>query len=179
MLANEKNTTTVFSMKKVLIYTDGSSRGNPGPGGYGIVLLSGERKRELSGGFSRTTNNRMELMAVIAGLEALNRVCQVEVYSDSTYVINAMNKGWSLGWKAHGWAKKDKNPLKNADLWKRLYLASQKHEVSWIWVKGHAGNVYNECCDVLATSAAQQEDLPADEYYLTSEAGDSDLFSET
>lgn len=164
-------------MKKVLIYTDGSSRGNPGPGGYGTVLLSGDNQRELSGGFAKTTNNRMELMAVIMGLEALNRACEVEVYSDSAYVINAMKKEWILGWKANGWAKKHKQPLKNADLWQRLYLVALKHEVTWIWVKGHAGNLYNERCDVLATTAAQEDDLPPDSAYIIAESGDIDLFN--
>jgi len=165
-------------MKKVLIYTDGSSRGNPGPGGYGTVLLSGDHKRELSGGFAKTTNNRMELMAVIIGLEALNRDCQVEVISDSKYVINAMTQGWIIGWKANGWAKKHKQPLKNADLWKRLYLIAQKHDITWTWVKGHAGNLYNEVCDELATTAAQEQDLPPDVAYLEYEMGESDLFNE-
>lgn len=163
-------------MKKVLIYTDGSARGNPGPGGYGTVLLSGEHKRELSGGFSRTTNNRMELLAVIKGLGALNQACHVEVYSDSRYVINAMTEGWIEGWKALGWAKKGHKVLKNADLWKQLYEAALRHDVKWIWVKGHAGNEYNEVCDELATTAAQQDGLPADQAYLDAEAGDAELF---
>ena len=115
-------------------------------------------------------------MAVISGIEALNQACQIEVYSDSKYVINAMNQGWVEGWKANGWAKKHKQPLKNADLWKRLYSATQKHSITWIWVKGHAGNHYNERCDELATTAAQQEDLPADEAYLIAEQSDADLF---
>ncbi len=177
VFANEKKTTTVLVMKKVVIYTDGSSRGNPGPGGYGTVLLSGDHKRELSGGFAKTTNNRMELMAVITGLEALNRACQVEVISDSKYVINAMEKGWILGWKANGWAKKQKQPLKNADLWQRLYLTALMHEMTWTWVKGHAGNLYNERCDILATTAAQGKKLPPDEAYLIAEEGDTDLFN--
>ncbi len=165
-------------MKKVIIYTDGSSRGNPGPGGYGTVLLSGDHKRELSGGYAKTTNNRMELMAVIAGLEALNCSCEVEVISDSKYVINAMTQGWVLGWKANGWAKKHKQPLKNADLWRRLDLTALRHEVMWTWVKGHAGNLYNERCDFLATTAAKEDDLPPDGAYLLAESGNSDLFSE-
>lgn len=150
-------------MKKVLIYTDGSSRGNPGPGGYGAILLSGEHQKERSGGYKETTNNRMELMAVIVALEALKVPCIVEVISDSRYVINAMDKGWIHAWRQKGWAKADKKPLKNTDLWKRVYDAMQIHEVKWTWVKGHAGNKYNERCDELATSAALGENLLVDE----------------
>lgn len=164
-------------MKEVLIYTDGSSRGNPGPGGYGAVLISGRHERELSGGFRKTTNNRMELLAVIVGLEALNQPCRVEVYSDSRYVINAMVQGWVEGWKANGWAKKHKAPLKNADLWRRLYTISQTHEVTWTWVKGHAGNLYNEKCDLLATTAAQSDGQLVDEGYELTEEGGEDLFT--
>lgn len=163
-------------MKKVLIYTDGSSRGNPGPGGYGALLLSGEHKKQLSGGYKETTNNRMELMAVIVALESLNMACEVEVISDSRYVINAMSKGWMKGWRQRGWTKADKKPLKNVDLWKRLYLAEQAHDMKWTWVKGHAGNEYNECCDHLATSAALGKNLPVDEGYIA-EGDDPDLFS--
>lgn len=162
-------------MKKVLIYTDGSSRGNPGPGGYGAILLSGEHQKEQSGGYEKTTNNRMELMAVLVALEALKKPCQVEVFSDSRYVINALDKGWLHGWHQRGWVKADKKPLKNVDLWKRVHAAIQAHEIVWTWVKGHAGNKYNERCDVLATSAAQGENLPVDNGFC--ESGDSpDLF---
>jgi ribonuclease HI len=149
-------------MKKVIIYTDGSSRGNPGPGGYGAIMLSGEHQKERSGGYKKTTNNRMELMAVIVAMEALKMPCQVEVFSDSKYVINALEKGWINGWRQRGWAKAGKKPLKNVDLWKRVYDAIQPHEVKWIWVKGHAGNRYNERCDFLATFAAQGKNLPLD-----------------
>ena len=150
-------------MKKVLIYTDGSSRGNPGPGGYGALLMSSGHQRELSGGYEKTTNNRMELMAVIVALEALKLACKVEVISDSKYVINAMDKGWINGWRQQGWAKADKKPLKNTDLWRRVYDATQTHDVIWTWVKGHAGNKYNERCDYLATFAAEGENLPVDD----------------
>lgn len=153
-------------MKKVLIYTDGSSRGNPGPGGYGTLLLCGEYKKEFSGGYKKTTNNRMELMAVIVALEALKEPCAVEVFSDSKYVINALVKGWIHGWRQKGWAKADKRPLKNTDLWKRLYEAMLAHEVKWTWVKGHAGNRYNERCDYLATFAAQGKNLPEDSGFM-------------
>ncbi|MFT5906211.1 MAG: ribonuclease HI [Cryomorphaceae bacterium] len=162
-------------MKKVLIYTDGSSRGNPGPGGYGALLLSGEHQKERSGGYEKTTNNRMELMAVIVALEALKVPCDVEVYSDSKYVINAMDQGWIHGWRQRGWAKADKKPLKNIDLWKRVYDGMQTHDVKWIWVKGHAGNTHNERCDYLATFAAQGENLPVDDGFGSDE-GSRDLF---
>ncbi len=162
-------------MKKVLIYTDGSSRGNPGPGGYGTILLSGDHQRELSGGYKMTTNNRMELMAVIVALEKLKAPCDVEVFSDSKYVIDAMVKGWILGWRQKGWAKADKKPLKNTDLWRRLYEAMQTHKIKWTWVKGHAGNRYNERCDYLATFAAQGKNLPLDHGFNTHEDTE-DLF---
>lgn len=152
----------IWLMKKVLIYTDGSSRGNPGPGGYGALLLYGQHQKERSGGFKKTTNNRMELMAVITALEALQQPCEVQVFSDSKYVIDALVKGWIHGWRQRGWVKADKKPVKNTDLWKRLYEASQAHKVEWKWVKGHAGNKYNERCDYLATFAAQGKNLPED-----------------
>lgn len=162
-------------MKKVLIYTDGSSRGNPGPGGYGAMLICGEHQKECSGGYEKTTNNRMELMAVIVALEALKKPCEVEVFSDSKYVIDSLVKGWIHGWRKRGWVKADKQPLKNTDLWKRLYEAMQPHEVKWIWVKGHAGNRYNERCDRLATRAAKRKNLPVDSGFLNDE-GKQDLF---
>lgn len=143
----------------VIAYTDGSSRGNPGPGGYGAVLIytdpSGERHvRELSHGYRRTTNNRMELMGVIAALEALARPCRVELHSDSQYVVNAFNKGWVWNWAKNGWKTAGKKPVKNPDLWRRLLADIRSHDVTFVWVKGHAGHAYNERCDALATSAA-------------------------
>ena len=153
----------------VKIYTDGAARGNPdGPGGYGSVLEYVDTKgelhvKEISRGYVRTTNNRMELMAVIAGLEALNRPCEVEVYSDSQYVVNAFNQHWVDGWIKKGW-KRGKNELvKNVDLWKRLLEAKEKHSVTFHWVKGHDGHPQNERCDELATSAADGDDLIVDE----------------
>ncbi len=146
----------------VKIYTDGSARGNPdGPGGYGTILSYVDTKgalheREYSQGYVRTTNNRMELMAVIAGLEALNRPCQVEVYSDSKYVTDAFNKHWVDGWLKKNW-RGSSGPVKNVDLWKRLLKAREPHQVTFIWVKGHAGHAYNERCDALATAAADGE----------------------
>lgn len=150
---------------KVSIYTDGSARGNPdGPGGYGTVLQYVDAKgvlheRELSAGYKKTTNNRMELMAVIVGLEALNRPCQVELYSDSKYVIDAFEKNWVDSWLKNGWKNSQKKPVKNIDLWKRLLEAKSKHQVHFNWVKGHAGHPENERCDKLATSAADGGNL--------------------
>ena len=153
----------------VKIYTDGAARGNPdGPGGYGTVLeyvdTKGQlHKKELSQGYVKTTNNRMELMAVIAGLEALNRSCEVEVYSDSQYVVNALNQHWVDGWIKKGWKRGKNEPVKNVDLWKRLLEAKQKHSVTFHWVKGHDGHPQNERCDELATTAADGTNLIVDE----------------
>lgn len=152
----------------VKIYTDGAARGNPdGPGGYGTVLeyvdTKGQlHKKELSQGYVKTTNNRMELMAVIAGLEALNRSCEVEVYSDSQYVVNAFNQHWVDGWIKKGWKRGKNEPVKNVDLWKRLLEAKQKHSVTFHWVKGHDGHPQNERCDELATTAADGMNLIVD-----------------
>lgn len=152
----------------VKIYTDGAARGNPdGPGGYGTVLEYIDTKgnlhtRELSKGYRRTTNNRMELMAVIAGLEALNRPCQVQVYSDSKYVVDAFNQHWIDGWIKKGWKRGKNEPVKNPDLWKRLLEAKAPHQVEFIWVKGHDGHPQNERCDTLATQAADGEELAED-----------------
>ena len=138
---------------KVTIYTDGAARGNPdGPGGYGTVLQYRDTKgnlheRELSAGYKKTTNNRMELMAAIVGLEALNRPCEVELYSDSKYLTDAFNKHWIDGWKKRGWVKSDKKPVKNIKLWQRLLKAMESHQVTFHWVKGHDGHPENERCD--------------------------------
>ena len=164
-------------MKKVLIYTDGSSRGNPGPGGYGALLICGDHSKELSGGYQETTNNRMELLAVITALESLKQPCEVEITSDSRYVINAMDKGWINGWHSRGWAKADKKPLKNTDLWKRIHTAIQPHTIKWNWVKGHAGNRHNERCDLLATTAADAKNLPPDKGYIAQQ-DTPDLFGD-
>ena len=152
----------------VTLYTDGSARGNPdGPGGYGALLeyvdnTGNKHTREYSGGFKKTTNNRMELMAVIIGLEALTKPCQVKVYSDSQYVIKAFNDKWLEGWIKKGWKRGKNEPVKNVDLWKRLLKAKEIHEVEFIWVKGHAGHPGNERCDILATTAADGSDLMDD-----------------
>lgn len=150
---------------KVTIYTDGAARGNPdGPGGYGTILQyvdsTGKlHERELSAGYRKTTNNRMELMAVIVGLEALNRPCEVEVYSDSKYVIDAFEKHWVDSWLKNGWKNSQKQAVKNIDLWKRLLAVKERHKVHFNWVKGHAGHPENERCDKLATGAADGTNL--------------------
>lgn len=144
----------------VKIYSDGSARGNPdGPGGYGTILQYTDTKgvlheKELSCGYEKTTNNRMELMGAIAGLEALNRPCEVELYSDSKYLVDAFNQDWIGNWLKRGWKKADKTPVLNVDLWERLLKAKEPHNVTFIWVKGHAGHPLNERCDKLATAAA-------------------------
>ena len=147
-----------MSNNQIIIYTDGSSRGNPGPGGYGTVLMSRGHRKELSGGFRKTTNNRMELLAVIAGLESLKVIDTEEViYSDSKYVVDSVEKGWLWGWVKKGY--KDK---KNKDLWQRFIPAYKRNNVKFIWVKGHAGVPENERCDELAVGAATSTNLPAD-----------------
>jgi ribonuclease HI len=138
---------------KVVAYTDGSSRGNPGRGGYGAILVYGKYERELSGGEPMTTNNRMELLAAIVGLEALKEACEVTLYSDSKYLVDAFLLGWVESWRAAGW-KRGKDELKNPDLWQRLYSLTEKHSVHFVWVKGHNGHDYNERCDKLATEFA-------------------------
>ena len=153
---------------KVTIYTDGSARGNPdGPGGYGAVLQYVDPKgilheRELSAGYECTTNNRMELMAAIAALEALNRPCEVTLYSDSQYLVKAFQEHWIDAWIKKGWKKKKNEPVKNVDLWKRLLRVKEKHQVKFVWVKGHDGHEMNERCDKLATMAADGENLQKD-----------------
>ena len=153
---------------KVTIYTDGAARGNPdGPGGFGTVIHyvdpAGKRHtKEISGGYKRTTNNRMELMAAIAGLEALNRPLEVELYSESQYLINAFNQHWIDGWIKKGWKRGKSEPVKNTDLWKRLLAAAQPHTIRYIWVKGQAGHPENERCDQLATTAEDGDDLLKD-----------------
>jgi ribonuclease HI len=149
-------------MQEITIYTDGSSRGNPGPGGYGAILMSGHLKKELSQGYRRTTNNRMELMGVIAGLEALKKPGQnVTVYSDSQYIVKALNQGWLNKWLATNFA----GGKKNKDLWVKFYNLYRQHKVKFVWVKGHAENPYNNRCDVLATTAADSNNLLIDTGY--------------
>ena len=153
---------------KVDIYTDGAARGNPeGPGGYGTIIRYTApdgmvHERELSCGYVKTTNNRMELMAVIAGLEALTKPCDIELYSDSQYVIKAFNDKWIDGWIKKGWKRGKNEPVKNVDLWKRLLEAAKPHNITWIWVKEHNGHEFNERCDLLATTAADGNNLCED-----------------
>ena len=143
-------------MKHVDIYTDGSCRGNPGVGGWGAILVYGKHQKELSGGEAHTTNNRMELTAVIAALSALKEPCEVTLTSDSKYVIDALEQGWAVGWRSRGWKKADKSPALNPDLWERLLELMAYHQVTTVWVKGHAGHPYNERCDQLATDFADK-----------------------
>ena len=143
-------------MKTVTIYTDGACSGNPGPGGWGAILEYQGVERELSGGEEKTTNNRMELTAVLRALQCLKQPCIVELYSDSKYVIDALQKGWAIGWRSRGWRKADKKPALNPDLWADLLAECEKHEMHYHWVKGHADNPKNNRCDELAVAAYQK-----------------------
>ena len=143
-------------MKKVELYTDGACSGNPGPGGYGAILVYGGIEKEFSGGEALTTNNRMELLGAITGLAALKEPCEVVLTSDSKYLVDAVNKKWAVGWRQKGWKKSDGKPALNIDLWERLLDLLDMHRVTLIWVKGHAGHPYNERCDRLAVSEAEK-----------------------
>lgn len=151
--------------KKVVIYTDGACSGNPGAGGYGVVLIYGGKRKEMSEGYRLTTNNRMEVLAVIKGLEALKESCQVTLYSDSKYVVDAIEKGWVKKWKANGWYRTKKEKASNVDLWERLLVQLERHQVTFQWVKGHADNPGNERCDELARGAIAAGNLLEDENY--------------
>ncbi len=140
-------------MKRVIIHTDGGCKGTPGKGGYGVVMVAGKHRKELSAGYRMTTNNRMELRAAIAGLEALREPCEVVLYSDSKYVVDAVSKNLISGWQKRGWKKADKQPVKNQDLWLELIAAMEPHKIEWRWLKGHAGHIENERCDELANLA--------------------------
>ncbi len=143
-------------MKKVDIYTDGACRGNPGAGGWGAILVFNGHEKCISGGEKDTTNNKMELLAVISAFEKLKEPCEVTLCSDSSYVINGLEKGWALSWKKKGWRKGDGSPAKNPDLWERLLSAIEPHKVTYVWIKGHAGHEYNERCDAMATAEADK-----------------------
>ncbi len=143
-------------MKSVELYTDGACSGNPGPGGYGAILVYGGAERELSGGEPSTTNNRMELMAAIVGLEALREPCRVLLTSDSRYLVDAVEKHWLQNWAKRGWKKADGRPALNADLWQRLLVQLERHDVTFRWIRGHAGHPYNERCDKLAVAQSQK-----------------------
>lgn len=164
------------TVKGVTIYTDGACRGNPGPGGIGVVLVSGAHEKALSKGFIRTTNNRMELTAAIEGLSALKKPCDVTLYSDSKYLVDAIEKGWVRGWVAQGWKKK-----RNRDLWERLLPLLEKHRVRLVWVKGHGNDAMNNRCDELAVAAATGGGLVVDEGYekeMERRAAVGDFFEE-
>lgn len=145
-----------MSLTKVEMFTDGACSGNPGPGGWGTILRSNGIEKELSGGEANTTNNRMELLAVINGLSALRRKCDVTIYTDSQYVVNGITKGWAQSWKENGWRKKDKKPALNADLWDMLLNLLSEHEYSFVWLKGHDGHPENERCDKMAVAESQK-----------------------
>ncbi len=163
--APNKSKETPPNKAKVIIYTDGGCKNNPGPGGYGVVLKNAKKRKELSGGFRLTTNNRMELMACIVGLKALKRKLSVVLYSDSKYVVDGINKGWAKRWKANGWMRNKNDKAENADLWEQLLELCDKHDVTFKWVKGHAGIPENERCDRLAVKAASKRGLPPDKVY--------------
>jgi len=164
----ESHLTDTHSPKsdEIIIYTDGGSLGNPGPGGYGIVQIFGDSIEEIYGGFRLTTNNRMELMGVIVALKSLKQKDhKITIYTDSSYVVNGITKGWAKSWRKNNWIKSDKKPAVNSDLWKALLDLIEPLNIDFIWVKGHAGNKYNERCDELAVSAAKSKNLPVDKGY--------------
>jgi ribonuclease HI len=154
-----------MNRKHVLAYTDGSSLGNPGPGGYGVILRHGQYEKEISGGFACTTNNRMEILAAIKALEALTEPCTVTLHTDSQYLAHAIEKGWARRWQKSGWMRNKKEAALNPDLWQILLDLCAQHTVEFVWVRGHAGDAYNERCDALARTAAQQRNLPPDPGY--------------
>ena len=150
---------------EVTIYTDGGAIPNPGKGGYGVVLIYGEYKKEINGVYRKTTNNRMELMATIVGLQELKRPCKVTLYSDSRYVVDGIMEGWAKRWKSKGWMRNKKEKAINIDLWDKLLELCDYHQVTMKWVKGHSGNINNERCDVLANEAIESENLEIDAMY--------------
>ena len=157
----------------IIVYTDGGSINNPGPGGYGVVIETDGERRELSGGFRHTTNNRMEMMAAIVALRELqNCPKKISLYSDSSYLVNGITKGWAKKWRSRGWTKSDGQPVLNVDLWRELLDLLERVKVSFNWVKGHAGNELNERCDQLAVAAARQADMTADVVYETTINGE-------
>lgn len=166
-MADDSTATSKPAMSHVTIYTDGAAEPNPGPGGYGVVLLAGKHRKELSGGFRRTTNNRMELLAVIVGLESLTKPCQVTLYSDSKYVVDSVERGSVVRWSKNNWYRTKTDKAKNSDLWARFLVVFANHEVRFKWVRGHTGVPENERCDVLAVAAAQEYNSPPDVGYLS------------
>ena len=152
-------------MKTVDIYTDGACSGNPGPGGYGVVMLFGGFRKEISSGYARTTNNRMEVLAAVVALEALKEPCSVSLYSDSRYLVDAIEKGWVDRWRANNWMRNKKEPAVNVDIWQRLLPLLERHKVRFIWVRGHADNAENNRCDHLARAAIEAGNLQTDDEY--------------
>lgn len=169
-----------MSKDKVTIYSDGACLGNPGPGGFGVVLMWGQKRKELSGGFRLTTNNRMEILAVIKGLQAINSKKRyiIDVFTDSRLVTNAFNQGWLDKWSKNGWKRNKKDKVLNVDLWKQLIAEVEKHDVKFHWVKGHADIPENERCDVLAKDAATSADLQVDTVYEQNNKNGNHLFSD-
>ena len=157
--------TMLSELKEIIIYTDGACSGNPGPGGYGCVLRYDKNRRELSGGFRKTTNNRMEIIAAVKGLESLKYPCRVKLYSDSKYLVNAIEKGWAKRWKANNWMRTKTEQAKNPDLWEKMLNLCEIHQMKFIWVKGHASNEENNRCDELAVEATTGSELPIDAGY--------------
>ena len=164
-LISDKQTEDLSKDRKIVFYTDGGCANNPGPGGYGVVYLRGNKRKEFLGGFRKTTNNRMELLACIAALQSLQSKHSVIIYSDSKYVVNGINKGWADKWKANGWMRTKTEKAENVDLWSELLKLYDKHNVQFKWVKGHAGNPENERCDTLAMRAMSKKGLPPDRNY--------------
>lgn len=158
-------------LKDVTIYSDGACLGNPGPGGYGAIIISDGGRRELSAGYRLTTNNRMEIMGALAALESLKESCRVSLYTDSQYVVKAMSLGWAAGWRAKGWRRRGKAPALNPDLWEKLLRVCERHRVTFHWVKGHSTSAENNRCDELANRAACRPDLPEDGGYGGSNQG--------
>ncbi len=154
------------NIKKINLYSDGSCLGNPGRGGYGIILEYNGKSKEMNQGYTLTTNNRMEILGVIVGLQALKEKCHVEIYTDSQYVINAIKKAWLANWQKNGWKTANKKDVKNKDLWEILYKELQKHSINFNWIKGHSGHPMNERCDALAKEAAEKKDLLEDKGYI-------------
>jgi len=164
-MMSDNRTEDLSKLRKIVIYTDGGCSNNPGPGGYGVVCVRGKNRKELSGGFRRTTNNRMELMACIVALRSLKSKHAVTVYSDSKYVVDGINQGWAERWKAKGWMRTKTDKAENVDLWSELLELCNKHKIMFKWVRGHAGNPENERCDKLALSAMSKKGLPPDRSY--------------
>jgi ribonuclease HI len=163
-------------LKEVAIYTDGGCIGNPGPGGYGVILQYNDYEKRISGGFRLTTNNRMEIMAAIVGLEALKFPCSVTLYSDSQYLVESMNEGWVRRWKANNWYRNKKEMAVNTDLWNKLLDLCNRHSVKFVWIKGHEGHQWNEECDALSKKASSQQNLSVDKEYEKQKNQQDQLF---